>query len=134
MSIRELFKPMHPNARPRNGILSRLGGALARPFQTSYVCPSLMTVTAVAYALRGYEPYWTPVSAPDPHYGRHPSSVCYRIYKSTDDGRYPSHGVALRCIFPDRAIRAECDLRNALGRFRARLASQLELASSGGAP
>lgn len=120
MSLRELLEPMHPNARPRNGLLSRIGGALARPFQTSYVCPSLMTATAVAYALRGYEPYWSPVTAPDPHYGRNPSSVAYRLYAPTKDGRYPSHGVTLRCIFPDWAARAECDLRNAMGRVRAR--------------
>ncbi len=117
--IHEPLKPMHPNARPRNGLLSRVGAALARPFQTSYVCPSLMTATAVAYALRGYEPYWSPVTAPDER-GRCPSSVAYRIYKPTTDGRYPSHGVSLRSIFPRWAVMAECNLRNAYMRWGAR--------------
>lgn len=113
--MHELFSRRHPNAKPRNGLLARLGAAVARPWQTSYVCPSLMTVTAVAYALRGYEPYWIPVTAPTEG-GRNPSSVCYRIYKPTDDGRYPSHGVSLSCIFPRWMVMAECNIRNACGR------------------
>ncbi len=111
----DILRPMKDFERSRNGLLSRLGGALARPFQTSYVCPSLMTVTAVAYALRGYEPYWTPVGMPDED-GRKPSSVAYRVFKSTPDGRYPSHGVGLRAAFPRWAIIAECNARNALMR------------------
>ncbi len=110
---------MHGNAKSRNGLLSRLGGALARPWQTSYVCPSLMTLTAVAYALRGYEPYWRPVAAPD-HRGRDPSNVCYRLYKPTPDGRYPSHGVELECIAPRWAVLAECNARNAFMRLHYR--------------
>lgn len=104
-----------PYTRSRNGLLSRLGGAVARPWQTSYVCPTLMTLTAVAYALRGYEPYWRPVGTPDED-GRKPSSVAYRVYQETDDGRYPSHGVELRCLFPQRLIHAECNARNWLAR------------------
>ncbi len=77
-----------------------------------------MTATAVAYALRGYEPYWSPVGTPD-EYGRKPSGVAYRIYMPTPDGRYPSHGVALRAVFPRWAIIAECNARNALMRWRA---------------
>lgn len=118
--MHELLRPMHPNAKSRNGLLSRLGGAVARPFQTSYVCPSLMTATAVLYALRGYEPYWTKVGVPDER-GRDPSSVAYRVYKATDDGRYPTHGVGLSCIAPRRLVIAECDLRNAVARLRGRL-------------
>lgn len=116
----ELLRRMHPATRSRNGLLSRLGGALARPFQTSYVCPSIMTATAVAYALRGYEPYWTKVGVPDER-GRDPSSVAYRVYKATEDGRYPTHGVSLSTFVPRAVILAECNLRNALGRLRARV-------------
>ena len=118
--MHELLRPMHPYAKSRNGLLSRVGGALARPFQTSYVCPSIMTVTAVAYALRGYEPYWTPVGVPDER-GRDPSSVAYRVYKPTADGRYPTHGVGLSTFVPRWAILAECDARNAWMRARGRL-------------
>jgi hypothetical protein len=117
--MHELFRPMHSTARSRNGLLSRLGGALARPFQTSYVCPSIMTFTAVAYALRGYEPYWTKVGVPDER-GRDPSNVCYRVYKWTEDGRYPTHGVGLSPFVPERLIIAECNARNALARLRGR--------------
>ncbi len=118
--MHELLRPMHPSAKSRNGLLSRLGGALARPWQTSYVCPSIMTLTAVAYALRGYEPYWTKVGVPDER-GRDPSSVCYRVYKPTEDGRYPTHGVGLSTFVPRSVILAECNTRNALGRLRGRL-------------
>lgn len=116
----ELFRRMHPAAKSRNGLVSRVGGAVARPFQTSYVCPTLMTLTAVAYALRGYEPYWSKVGVPDER-GRDPSSVAYRLYKSTEDGRYPTHGVELMCIFPRQMVLAECSLRNALGMLAARV-------------
>lgn len=118
--MHEILGAMHPNARSRNGLLSRIGGAVARPWQTSYVCPTLMTLTAVAYALRGYEPYWMKVGVPDER-GRDPSNVAYRVYKDTEDGRYPTHGVGLRCIFPDWAVHAECNVRNALMRVKARV-------------
>jgi len=111
----ELLKPTRHYARSRNGLLSRLGGALARPWQTSYVCPSLMTVTAVVYALRGYEPYWTKVGVPDDR-GRDPSSLAYRVYKDTPDGRYPTHGVSPNCLFPANIVHAEMNARNAVMR------------------
>jgi len=111
--MHELFRPMHRNARSRNGLLSRLGAAVARPWQTNYVCPSIMTVTAVAYALRGYEPYWDAVRPPDAE-GRRPSGVAYRVYSETSDGRYPSGGVELRAVAPRALILAECRIRNAL--------------------
>lgn len=38
---------LHPNARSRNGLLSSIASALARPRQTKYVCPSLMTASAI---------------------------------------------------------------------------------------
>jgi len=79
-----------------------------------------MTVTAVAYAVRGYDVYWSPVGTPDED-GRKPSSVAYRIYAPTPDGWYPSHGVELRSIFPDWAVRAECNARNAMMRVKARV-------------
>lgn len=116
----EIVGRLSPYCRSRNGLLSRVGGALARPFQTSYVCPSLMTATAVAYAIRGYEPRWSPVGVPDED-GRKPSSVAYQVYVSTEDGRYPSHGVELRPIFPRWAILAECNARNAMMRVKARV-------------
>lgn len=128
--MHEVFEPMHPATRSRNGLLSRLGGAVARPFQTSYVCPSLMTATAVVYALRGYEPYWDRVGIPDED-GRKPSSVAYRVYKETPDGRYPSHGVGLRCVFPRWMALAECNARNAMMRVKARILLASSLPISG---
>lgn len=117
----DLLRPnLHAPRRSRNGLLSRIGGAIARPWQTGYTCPSLMTLTAVAYALRGYDVYWSPVGTPDED-GRKPSSVAYRIYQPTIDGWYPSHGVELPSIFPGWAIHAECNARNALRLARARL-------------
>jgi hypothetical protein len=121
--IQELLKPMHPNARPMNGLLSRVASALARPWQVSYVAPRLRTLDAVAYAIRGYDVYWTPVTfdedPDDP--GRNPSSVCYRIFKATPathGERVPSHGVELSTLFPGWAHKIECDARNAFGRAR----------------
>lgn len=121
---RELFSPIHPNARPMNDVVTRVAAALARPWQTSYVAPSLRTVEALVYALRGYDVYWTPVSFDEKREARNPSSVCYRIFKrtaATHNERVPSHGVELGAIFPGWAYIAECRTRDGVRRWRWRL-------------
>lgn len=117
----EILRTMHPNARPMNSVLTRVASALARPWQTSYTCPVLMTATAVAYALRGYDVYWTPVSFDEEDEARNPSSVCYRIFKqtpATHNERVPSHGCELSCLFPDSVVWAEIKAHTALSRLR----------------
>jgi hypothetical protein len=119
--MHEILKTIHPNARPMNGLSTRLDAALARPWQTSYVCPSLMTATAVAYALRGYDVHWTSVTFDEKEVERNPSTVCYRTFRRAHGERFPVGGVALRCLFPRWAVLAECSARNGLARLRGRV-------------
>lgn len=116
-----LLRRMHPNARAMNGLASRLAHALARPWQTSYTAPTLRTVDAVLYALRGYDVYWTPVSFDEEDQARNPSSICYRIFRTTHGERVPSHGVELDTIWPRWAILTELAIRNVVARVRARV-------------
>lgn len=123
--MNKLFYPIHPNARPMNGLVSRIAGALARPRQTSYVAPTVRTIEALAYAIRGYEVYWTPVSFDEEDPGRIPSSVCYRIFKrtpATHNERVPSHGVELSSVLPDWTHKTEMCVRHWSALARARLA------------
>ena len=116
----ELFQPIRPRARAQNGIVTRIAAAMARPWLTSYVCPTLRTIEAVAYAVRGYDVWWTEprlvYSDVDGTPERDPSMLRYLIYDETPDGRYASHGVEPRGFFPDWMVRAECGLRNAMMR------------------
>jgi hypothetical protein len=124
MNLRDLFRPIHPNARPMNGLASRLFAALARPSRTSYTAPSLMTATAVLYAIRGYDVYWSPVRPYHHLDGRLvPSSLGYRVYSWCEEleERYPSHGVEPLCLFPDRLVIAEHRFRESLARGLARV-------------
>ena len=122
MNLRDLLRtPLPPHVRPENGLASRLFAALARPSRTGYTSPSLMTATAVLYALRGYDVYWSPVR-PDPIDGRcSPSSVGYRVYRWCEElgERYPSHGVEPMCLFPGLVL-AEHRIRKKVRNVRAR--------------
>lgn len=115
---------LHPNARPMNGLVTRLASALARPWQTGYAAPTLRTLEAVLYALRGYDVYWTPVGFDEADPSRIPSSVCYRIYKATPathGERVPSHGIELGSLFPGSAYHAERWLRDRVQRLLVRV-------------
>lgn len=116
MSAHELFGPIDPRARAQNGIVARVAAALARPWLTSYVCPTLRTIEAVAYAVRSYDVKWSEprlvYNDVDGYRERDPASLRYVVYEDTDDGRYPSHGVEPRGLFPRWAVLAECNLRN----------------------
>lgn len=127
-----IFEPIHPNAQPMNSFATRLASALARPWQTTYVAPTLRTVDAVVHAVRGYDVYWTPVSFDEEDDARNPSSVCYRIFKRAHGERYPSHGVEVPTLFPGWAHEAECDARNAIWRGVARVLSALGEEADGG--
>lgn len=120
----ELLRPIHRNARAMNGLVTRVASALARPWQTGYVAPTLRTLDAVAYAARGYDVYWTPVSFDEEDEARNPSSVCYRIFKqtpATHNERVPSHGVELGTLFPGWLHKFECNARNRMMRVKARV-------------
>lgn len=122
--MNELFRPMHPNARPMNSLVCRIANALARPWQTSYVAPTVRTIDALVYAARGYDVYWTPVSFDEKDPSRVPSSICYRIFKqtpATHNERVPSHGVEIGSIMPGWAHTTEMNVRNLVGRIRVRL-------------
>lgn len=116
-----LLRPMSAYTRPMNGLSTRLFAALARPHQTGYTCPSLMTATAVVYALRGFDVSWTPVGFDTKREERVPSCVTYRCHKVARGERYPSHGVELSCLFPDWMIVAEFKLRGLPWRLRSLL-------------
>lgn len=117
----ELFEPIHPNARPMNGLFTRICAALAMPYQTSYVAPELRRIDALLYALRGYDVYWTPVSFDEEDVARNPSSVCYRIFKRAHGERYHSHGVELRGVWPGWAHGAVCEARRRSFHLRHRI-------------
>lgn len=112
--MHQILRSIHPNAKSMNGLASRVASALARPWQTGYVAPTLRTLDAVAYAIRGYDVYWTPVSFDEEDEARNPSSVCYRIFKqtpATHNERVPSHGAELSTLFPGWAHAAEMKVR-----------------------
>lgn len=131
----EILRPIHPNARAMNTLSSRIASALARPWQVGYVAPALRTLDAVAYALRGYDVYWTPVSFDEEDEARNPSSVCYRIFKqtpATHNERVPSHGVELSSLFPGWAHAAEMKLRWSAAKARYSVAPGRTSAKTGG--
>jgi hypothetical protein len=116
----ELFKPIHPRARARHGIVTRVLRALARPRHTSYVCPSLKTVEAVAWAVRGYDVSWSePRVVTSRHNGYEsgyldPASLSYAVYPDEPPhyGACRSHGVEPRGFVPQWMALAELRLRN----------------------
>jgi hypothetical protein len=123
-NLRDFFRSeVHPNARPMNGLTSRVASALARPWQTSYVAPTLRTIDGVAYALKGYDVHWTPVTLDlGDDVARNPASLVYRIFKRAHGERYHSHGVECASLFPGWAHSAELSLRNAFWRAAFRVA------------
>ena len=126
MNLKRLFsEPIPTSARPMNGLATRLFSALARPYQTSYTAPSLMTASAVLYALRGYDVSWSTVRF-DTLYGRRcPSDVSFRYYRHGHGERYPSHGRELDCLFPG-LVMTEHRIRAKAGDARARLSLWLK--------
>lgn len=97
--------------RAESGLVSRLFAAWARPWTTSYVSPTIMTLDATLYALAGYEVHWSPVRV-DREGDREPSSLYYDVFKMCGGERLPSHGVGIRSVFPAWAHRLECRYRN----------------------
>lgn len=112
--LRFLLQPVAPEARARNPLLQRIAAALARPQQTRYTCPTLMTVTALAHALRGYDVEWTaPRLRRDEGETFFDSSRAQHVYYRGNDA-YPSHAAELRCLFPNRVVLAEFHVRGGL--------------------
>ncbi len=99
--------------------------ALAVPWQTSYVCRTLMAVTGVAYALRGFEVRWSlPTMRGDTEAGasRSPAQLVYLCFQEKFRERAPSHSVEISCLFPRSAVLAEYRVRQACSRLAAVLA------------
>jgi hypothetical protein len=101
-----------PNKHSRfmSSLPARVAAALAVPWQTSYVAPTLMALTGVAYALRGYEVLWTrpqmlgdtPADAE-----RDPAKIIYSTFAIRHGERTPVGGVELSCVFPRAVVMAE---------------------------
>lgn len=92
---------------------SRIAAALAVPWQTSYTAPTLMALSGVAYALRGYEVRWSEPSMRRDRDGayREPASISYACFQIQHGERFKTHGVGLTCIFPSALVLAEWRLR-----------------------
>lgn len=110
------------HTRSMSSLPSRIAGALAVPWQTSYTAPTLMALSGVAYALRGYEVRWSEPSMRLDHDGgayRDPASISYACFQIQHGERVKTHGVELTCIFPSALVLAEWRLRE---RIRAQIA------------
>lgn len=100
---------------------SRLAAAWAMPWHHSYTCPLLRRIDGTIAALLGFEPYWSTPTNDEEGY-RNPSALSYRVFKLNEHDQWcHSHGVEVPTYFPQWAIRAECQTRNAAWRARARL-------------
>jgi hypothetical protein len=105
---------IHPNARPMNGLFTRLASALAVPWQTSYTAPAARTLDALVHVAKGYDVFWTPVGFDEKDDSREPASVCYRIFKVIKGERITSHAVEVDHTLPTWIYRAEHKLRENL--------------------
>ncbi len=111
------------HSRAMSSLPSRIAAALAVPWQTSYVAPTLMALTGVAYAMRGYEVLWTqprmlgdtPADAE-----RDPASIIYSTFGVRHGERTPVGAVGLSCLFPRSAVMAEYRARSWVMSMRCR--------------